>query len=538
MTYQEFQTRYKYNTTSDRLGEGGFGKVFKAYDTYLDRWVAIKIAPVQANLESVRLKKEVELISKLPVHPNIARYEECFSFSSFDGEYDFGILQYYEAGNLLELIKKEKLSLQQKENILSQILAGVDFLHQNGIIHRDLKPQNILIVKRGNEYIPKITDFGISKKLDINKSSVFSNSIAGAGTLAYSSPEQLTDKTIRKNTDLWSFGVIAFQTLAGELPFNTGGHASTSEAGRVALFAQINSGKLPEKINEISQPWQDMIKACLVVDAEERVRNAEGCKELLYGKVEEIKTAFDIKPNDAIADTTEIGTPKVSNEQKQRTTEPIAYREMKKRNLKPLWIGLGSLSIILLLIWIISKPRPDNNMEEPLLTEIDTAMVAQSVDSISVSSANVVIPEPQTEIKLATLSTPRVSNITDNSANIEAKINVDGGGTITEKGICYSTSRNPTINSLTVKGKGNSDIITVTLPNLRENTPYYVRAYAKNEKGFAYSVEQQFRTEEREIEMLEEQLWEAEKGRIKAIAENLSTTKITFDLYSDVPKNL
>ncbi|GHV67355.1 hypothetical protein FACS1894199_12660 [Bacteroidia bacterium] len=140
------------------------------------------MAKVKPELESVRLKKEVEMVNQLPPHPNIAYYEECYTFKEMLGEYDFGVLQYYEEGNLLQLLKKGNISLEQKQSILTQILAGLQFLHENGIIHRDMKPHNVLIVKRGNEYIPKITDFGISKKLDVNKSSIFSNSLVGAGT--------------------------------------------------------------------------------------------------------------------------------------------------------------------------------------------------------------------------------------------------------------------------------------------------------------------------------------------------------------------
>jgi len=285
MTQQEFQKRYTYNPATDKLGEGGFGKVLKAYDNYLDKWVAMKIAPVGAH-DSIRLKKEVEMVSKLPAHPNIAKYEECYTFPSYDGELDFGILQYYEEGNLSQLLKNNTLTLDQKRSVLMQILEGIHFLHNNGIIHRDLKPQNILIVKRGAEYIPKITDFGISKQLDINKSSVFSNSIAGAGTLAYSSPEQLFDREIRKNTDLWSFGVIAFQTLTGQLPFNTGGHDSTSEAGRAELFRQINSGQLPYITTQIPEPWQTVIRRCLVTDAVTRVKNTKEAEDILLGNDE------------------------------------------------------------------------------------------------------------------------------------------------------------------------------------------------------------------------------------------------------------
>ena len=284
MTLSEFQKRFTYNPVTDKLGEGGFGSVFKAYDTHRDRWVAVKVSKVNPALETVRLRKEVEMVEKLPSHPNIAYYEECYTFPQMDGEYDFGILQYYEEGNLSQLLKNNTLTLEQKQSILSQILEGIDFLHQNGIIHRDLKPQNILIVKRQNEYIPKITDFGISKQLDINKSSVFSNSIAGAGTLSYASPEQLADREIRKNTDLWSFGVIAYQTFTGNLPFNTGEYASTSEAGRTELFRQINSGKLPSDINSIPEPCKTLIRKCLIVDPVQRIKNEEEAKNILDGR--------------------------------------------------------------------------------------------------------------------------------------------------------------------------------------------------------------------------------------------------------------
>ena len=362
MTFQEFQQRYTYNTTSDRLGEGGFGKVFKAYDTYLDRWVAIKIAPVLPNLESVRLKKEVELISKLPAHPNVARYEECYTYSSFDGEYDFGILQYYEEGNLLDLLKKGNLSQEQKYNMLKQILSGLDFLHKNAIIHRDLKPQNILIVKRGNDYIPKITDFGISKKLDVNKSSVFSNSIAGAGTLAYSSPEQLGDRTIRKNTDLWSFGIIAYQVLTGELPFTTGVHGNTSEAGRQELFSQINSGKLPEKINMVEEPWQKLIKGCLVSDGERRVKDCVECREVLSGEEDKTnETKIDMVRVSLPSDANIEDKPTLIENKSEKHKEEIENIDVgqKHRTYKKFIIGgiIGLIGIILLIFAIIPSNK-------------------------------------------------------------------------------------------------------------------------------------------------------------------------------------
>jgi len=343
MTPQEFQQRYTYNPTTDKLGEGGFGSVFKAYDNYRDRWVALKISKVNPQYESIRLRKEVEMVAKLPEHPNIAYYEECYTFPQMDGEYDFGILQYYEEGNLLQLMKRDELTTDKKYAILRQILSGIDFLHKNGIIHRDMKPQNILIANRRGEYVPKITDFGISKKLDINKSSIFSNSIAGAGTLAYASPEQLGDRTIRKNADLWSFGVIAFQLLTGKLPFTTGDHANTSEAGRHELFKQINSGVLPLAINQIAEPWQKVIKQCLIPDSNLRIQTTNDCFSILDGN----NIGYPIEENED--ETTIIDSPPPLPKVPPKTVNPVQVKSTPAKSNKATYIVVGAISGVVIL---------------------------------------------------------------------------------------------------------------------------------------------------------------------------------------------
>lgn len=347
MTQQEFQTRYKYNPSADYIGEGGFGKVYKAYDTHLDRWVAIKVAEVKPGLEQVRLKKEVEMVSKLPTHPNIANYEACYTFSSFTGEYDFAVLQYYEEGNLQQLIDSGKLNQTQKETLLRQILEGVGFLHNQEIIHRDLKPQNILIAKRYDEYIPKITDFGISKKLDINKSSVFTNSLAGAGTMAYASPEQLLGKTIKKNTDLWSFGVIAFQLFTDKLPFNTGNESITSESGRLELFKQITSGKITSLL-DIPSKWQNLILKCLVVDVTNRCSDSTDCLNLIYGNVSNV---FDIQQKTTLTNETTI----VENSDFQTKIVTNVEKRIKKNNSINGWIILSIILIIAVLVLLFKN---------------------------------------------------------------------------------------------------------------------------------------------------------------------------------------
>lgn len=281
MTYQEFQKRYQYHPVNDRIGKGGFGVVYKAYDTHLDRYVAIKMSEVDDFDSPTRLAREVELASKLPTHTNIAHYEMCYTFNTPVGTFDFGILQYYKSGNLSDLIKSGTLTTADKISILKQILNGIRFLHKNKIIHRDLKPRNILIALRGNKYIPKITDFGISKKFDADNSSSLGNSMVGAGTLTYSSPEQLSERKIHRNTDLWSYGIIAYQLFTGKRPFNTGQFSSSSHEGRIEFFRQINSGLFPDEINTIPAPWQGAIRRLLIADPERRFKNCKEVKEFI-----------------------------------------------------------------------------------------------------------------------------------------------------------------------------------------------------------------------------------------------------------------
>jgi len=281
MIYEEFIERYQYNVRTDLIGEGGFGKVYKAYDNILDRTVAIKVSEVKQGFEAQRLRRELEIVSTIPAHPNIARYEECMTFQTTLGEFDFGILQYYAEGNLLNFIKNEDLTDIQLKNLIEGLLNGIQFLHANNIVHRDLKPQNILIVKRNNVIVPKITDFGISKHYTPDDYSAILNSLMG-GTLAYSSPELIKGhKYIHANSDLWSFGVIVYQLCTGELPFNCGEYETGSERGRGEMARQIVDGEIPENLGSISKPYGELVSKCLVVDHEKRIKTAIDCLSLL-----------------------------------------------------------------------------------------------------------------------------------------------------------------------------------------------------------------------------------------------------------------
>ena len=286
MTQQEFIERYHYDATRDLLGKGGFGRVYRAYDREEHEYVAIKMQSVDPDHPELRLRNEFEKVQQCR-HRYIARYKECYTFSSIDGEKDVAIMKYYKDGSLDALIKSKKLDLEVRFVMLRQILEGIAFLHSHGIIHRDLKPQNILIAEYDGTYEPLITDFGISKQLADGESSAVSNSILG-GTYSYASPEQLKETTIRKNTDLWSFGIIAYQMLTGALPFNCGTFSPTSQEGRQEQFRQMTSGVLPEALNNIPEPWQTLIRECLVVDNTQRIGHVEDCMAILNNQPEDV----------------------------------------------------------------------------------------------------------------------------------------------------------------------------------------------------------------------------------------------------------
>jgi len=476
MTHQEFQKRYQYNPSTDCLGEGGFGKVYKAYDTHRDRNVAIKMAEVKPHLEEVRLKKEVEIISKLPSHPNIAYYEECYTFSTFAGEYDFGVLQYYEEGNLQQLLTDKQLSYEQKDSLLRQILDGIIFLHSQGIIHRDLKPQNILISNRNGKYIPKITDFGISKKLDVNKSTFFTNSLAGAGTLSFSSPEQLLGNAIRKNTDLWSFGVIACWMFTGKLPFNTGNQTVTSEAGRIELFRQITSGDITVLIRQLPFVWQKLVKQCIVVDSDKRIGGAVKCLELLEGKVEVDMTGY------SNGNTTENNAIPTQTTDKKDVAHPTSFTDTSTSYHQPIhnskgnptpWIiaGIGVLIISLIIFFTTNRSSDDSGPNRTIVSTADTVAIAAS---------------PPEEIPVA--DTVPIYN--DAPEKTESQ---DNRGTVTDiDGNVYKTVKIGNqlwmAENLVVKHYQNGDLI----PNITNNKewiyPYTTGAWCYYDNYGIYSV--------------------------------------------------
>ncbi len=283
----DFRRRFIYDQNS-LLGEGGFAKVYRAYDRQFDETVALKFY-TKTNFERYDIIGEMRS-SRRFTHKNVIRVHDAriVQFTNSYGvteDVQVGIIEYANAGNLHDFLATTP-SEQAFRQVLIGILQGLNYLHtEKKVIHRDLSPDNILMVKEGEEWIPKIADFGISKQLQVRDANVKNQKVSSelVGKMEYMAPEQFDPKTfginghITTNVDLWSFGVILNEIFTETSPF---GDRSTNQSA-MQIMRNVVNNPLPSQIKEIPEPYQTMIRKCLVKYAKKRVQSSLELIEML-----------------------------------------------------------------------------------------------------------------------------------------------------------------------------------------------------------------------------------------------------------------
>ena len=273
------------------IGEGGMANVYLAYDTILDRNVAVKVLRGDlANDEKFvrRFQREALSASSLS-NPNIV---EVYDVGEDNGEY-YIVMEYVEGKHLKALLKKRgKLTVPEVIDIALQITNGLSVAHDSYIIHRDIKPQNILILENG---IIKITDFGIAVAMNATQLTQ-TNSVMGS--VHYLPPEQASGKGATLQSDIYSIGILMYELLTGKLPFRG------DNAVEIALkHLKEPMPSIRDELPDIPQSVENIILRATAKNPKNRYSDAREMHEDLKtcldeSRANELKITFKYPEND------------------------------------------------------------------------------------------------------------------------------------------------------------------------------------------------------------------------------------------------
>ncbi len=263
----------------EQLGEGGMATVYKAFDTRLERDVAIKIIrrnafpPDQLDRILKRFEREAKSLARLS-HPNIIK---VIDYGEYNGA-PYLVMEYMPGGTLKEKLKGKAMQWQEAVRLLIPIAQALEYAHEQKIIHRDIKPSNILLMQKGQ---PMLTDFGIAKILEVEETATLTGTGVGVGTPEYMAPEQWTGSATAQ-TDIYSLGVVLYEMVTGRKPY-------TADTPAAILLKQATE-PLPRPgtyVSDLPNAVEKLLLKALARKPKDRYQDAgafvEGLENLLIG---------------------------------------------------------------------------------------------------------------------------------------------------------------------------------------------------------------------------------------------------------------
>ena len=370
----------------DTLGEGGMANVYLAEDIILQRKVAVKILRLDLQKEPqtlARFQREALATSELS-HPNIVMVLDVGT----DHGLPYMVMEYVDGPDLKEYIRANSpLNLGNIIKIMDQILSAMSLAHKHNVIHRDLKPQNILMDKHGNI---KIADFGIAVALNQNSVTQTNSAI---GSVHYMSPEQTRGGLVTKQSDIYSLGIILYELITGNVPFN--GDSAVSIALK---HAQEPIPSIRKQDPNIPQPLENVVLKATAKDPRDRYNSAKEMKDDLDTSLEpgranepvfkpthgnnddETIILPNFKPNRVVekTDAENRTQDKTDDYHKNRSSFTQALRKYKWWWL---FVGFAAILIIGLMFFVLNNNK-NSDIRIPDVTNLSEKKARNKLESV------------------------------------------------------------------------------------------------------------------------------------------------------------